>query len=82
MACSGFAGGTLGYIMYDITHYVLHHTKLPKYFQTVKRLHLEHHYKNYELGFGVTSPSGMLYSALSLPILLKREDRKLEYFQG
>ncbi|KHC76221.1 hypothetical protein MGS_03711 [Candida albicans P78042] len=56
MACSGFAGGTLGYIMYDITHYVLHHTKLPKYFQTVKRLHLEHHYKNYELGFGVTSP--------------------------
>ena len=45
MACSGFAGGTLGYIMYDITHYVLHHTKLPKYFQTVKRLHLEHHYK-------------------------------------
>ncbi|CAX42300.1 fatty acid hydroxylase, putative [Candida dubliniensis CD36] len=56
MACSGFAGGTLGYIMYDVTHYVLHHTKLPKYFQTVKRLHLEHHYKNYELGFGVTSP--------------------------
>jgi 4-hydroxysphinganine ceramide fatty acyl 2-hydroxylase len=56
MACSGFAGGTLGYIMYDVTHYVLHHTKLPKYFQEVKRLHLEHHYKNYEKGFGVTSP--------------------------
>ncbi|KAL6451764.1 SCS7 Ceramide very long chain fatty acid hydroxylase SCS7 [Candida maltosa Xu316] len=55
MACSGFAGGTLGYIMYDVTHYVLHHTKLPKYFQNLKRLHLEHHYKNYEKGFGVTS---------------------------
>lgn len=55
MACSGFAGGTLGYIMYDVTHYVLHHTKLPKYFQDLKTYHLEHHYKNYELGFGVTS---------------------------
>lgn len=54
-ACSGFAGGTLGYIMYDVTHYVLHHTKLPKYFQDLKTYHLEHHYKNYELGFGVTS---------------------------
>lgn len=55
MACSGFAGGTLGYIMYDCTHYFLHHTKLPQYFQDLKTYHLEHHYKNYELGFGVTS---------------------------
>lgn len=55
MACSGFAGGTLGYIMYDVTHYVLHHTKLPQFFQEIKKSHLEHHYKNYELGFGVTS---------------------------
>ncbi|SGZ51488.1 CIC11C00000001442 [Sungouiella intermedia] len=55
MACSAFAGGFLGYIMYDVTHYVLHHTKLPKYFQDLKTYHLEHHYKNYELGFGVTS---------------------------
>lgn len=55
MACSGFAGGTLGYIMYDVTHYVLHHTNLPKFFQDLKTYHLEHHYKNYEMGFGVTS---------------------------
>lgn len=55
MACSGFAGGFLGYIIYDVTHYVLHHTKLPQYFQQLKTYHLEHHYKNYELGFGVTS---------------------------
>lgn len=54
MACLGFAGGTLGYIMYDVTHYVLHHTTLPAYLQRVKKVHLEHHYKNYELGFGVT----------------------------
>lgn len=55
IACSAFAGGTLGYIMYDVTHYVLHHTRLPKYFHDLKTYHLEHHYKNYELGFGVTS---------------------------
>lgn len=55
IACAGFAGGFLGYIMYDVTHYVLHHTQLPKYFQDLKTYHLEHHYKNYELGFGVTS---------------------------
>lgn len=55
MACSGFAGGTLGYIMYDCSHYFLHHSKLPLYLQRIKKVHLEHHYKNYELGFGVTS---------------------------
>lgn len=55
MACVGFAGGTLGYILYDVTHYVLHHTRLPRVFQELKKAHLEHHYKNYELGFGVTS---------------------------
>lgn len=55
MACSAFAGGHLGYIIYDVTHYVLHHAKLPAYFQELKKYHLEHHYKNYELGFGVTS---------------------------
>ncbi|KAI5954961.1 SCS7 [Candida jiufengensis] len=55
IACVGFAGGTLGYIMYDVTHYVLHHTKLPSFLQELKTYHLEHHYKNYEMGFGVTS---------------------------
>ncbi|GME96253.1 unnamed protein product [Ambrosiozyma monospora] len=54
-ACAGFAGGFSGYIMYDVTHYMLHHAKLPKYFQDLKTYHLEHHYKNYQLGFGVTS---------------------------
>lgn len=55
MACSGFAGGMLGYICYDVTHYLLHHSRLPKYLQELKKYHLEHHYKNYEKGFGVTS---------------------------
>ena len=44
-------------VFYDCTHYALHHTKLPAYLKEVKKYHLAHHYKNYELGFGVTSMS-------------------------
>jgi sterol desaturase/sphingolipid hydroxylase (fatty acid hydroxylase superfamily) len=33
----------------------LHHTKLPQYMKDMKKYHLAHHYKNFELGFGVTS---------------------------
>lgn len=54
-ACAAFAGGFLGYILYDMTHYALHHAKLPKMFNTIKTSHLQHHYKNYKLAFGVTS---------------------------
>lgn len=55
IACAGWSGGFLGYILYDVTHYSLHHKKLPSYVQKLKKYHLEHHYKNYRLGFGVTS---------------------------
>lgn len=53
--CAGFAGGLFGYTLYDMCHYFLHHKKLPPFMQKLKKYHLEHHYKNYELGFGVTS---------------------------
>ena len=33
----------------------LHHTKLPQYMKEMKKYHLAHHYKNFELGYGVTS---------------------------
>ncbi|AGO09808.1 AaceriAAL183Wp [[Ashbya] aceris (nom. inval.)] len=54
-ACGCFAGGLFGYVCYDVTHYFLHHHKLPAFMRKLKKYHLEHHYKNYELGFGVTS---------------------------
>lgn len=53
--CAGFAGGLFGYSVYDMCHYFLHHKQLPPFMQKLKKYHLEHHYKNYELGFGVTS---------------------------
>ncbi|KAI0711369.1 oxidoreductase [Earliella scabrosa] len=33
----------------------LHHTRLPSYVKEMKKYHLAHHYKNFDLGFGVTS---------------------------
>jgi 4-hydroxysphinganine ceramide fatty acyl 2-hydroxylase len=39
-------------ILYDVMHYALHHSKLPKYLAEMKRYHLAHHYKS-ELPFYV-----------------------------
>ncbi|KAK9458648.1 uncharacterized protein V1516DRAFT_682246 [Lipomyces oligophaga] len=55
IAMAVYCGGIFGYICYDCTHYFLHHAVLPSYIKELKSYHLEHHYKNYELGFGVTS---------------------------
>ncbi|KAF7289910.1 Ceramide very long chain fatty acid hydroxylase [Mycena indigotica] len=49
------SGAFAFYILYDCMHYALHHTNLPPYMREQKRYHLAHHYKNFELGFGVTS---------------------------
>jgi 4-hydroxysphinganine ceramide fatty acyl 2-hydroxylase len=55
MANSVIAGSYTMYVGYDTIHYALHHTRLPSYLREMKRYHLEHHYKNYDLGFGVTN---------------------------
>ncbi|KAG6333019.1 hypothetical protein ID866_6072 [Astraeus odoratus] len=49
------SGAFTFYAVYDCMHYALHHTRLPAYMQEMKKYHLAHHYKNFELGFGVTS---------------------------
>ncbi|KAH7105184.1 oxidoreductase [Auriculariales sp. MPI-PUGE-AT-0066] len=49
------AGAFTMYVVYDCMHYALHHTQLPQYMRDMKKYHLAHHYKNFELGFGVTS---------------------------
>jgi 4-hydroxysphinganine ceramide fatty acyl 2-hydroxylase len=53
---SGIISGAFTfYVLYDCMHYALHHTRLPAYLREMKKYHLAHHYKNFELGFGVTS---------------------------
>ncbi|XP_042512515.1 dihydroceramide fatty acyl 2-hydroxylase FAH1 [Macadamia integrifolia] len=51
-----FGGGMLGYVMYDVTHYYLHHghpsTEMPR---QLKRYHMNHHFRIQDKGFGITS---------------------------
>ncbi|KAI0205702.1 inositolphosphorylceramide-B C-26 hydroxylase [Astrocystis sublimbata] len=50
-----YCGGIFGYVVYDLTHYFLHHQNLPLWYKGLKKYHLAHHFQDYELGFGVTS---------------------------
>eukprot|EP00245_Coleochaete_scutata_P006439 TRINITY_DN2087_c0_g1_i1.p1 TRINITY_DN2087_c0_g1~~TRINITY_DN2087_c0_g1_i1.p1 ORF type:complete len:121 (+),score=18.40 TRINITY_DN2087_c0_g1_i1:106-468(+) len=56
LALSVFGGGLLGYIVYDLTHYYLHHgvptVSIPR---DMKRYHLNHHFKNQTDSFGISS---------------------------
>ncbi|CZT20064.1 related to fatty acid hydroxylase [Ramularia collo-cygni] len=54
-ATAVYCGGIFGYICYDLTHYFLHHKTLPAYWRELKKYHLQHHFMDYENGFGVTS---------------------------
>lgn len=54
-AVAVYSGGIFGYICYDLTHYFLHHKNLPSYYRDLKKYHLQHHFADYENGFGVTS---------------------------
>ena len=47
----------LNILLNEVHHiiYSLHHTALPAYMREMKKYHLAHHYKNFDLGFGVTS---------------------------
>ncbi|RKP04868.1 hypothetical protein THASP1DRAFT_20571, partial [Thamnocephalis sphaerospora] len=51
-----FAGLLFGYIIYDLTHYYLHHGRpIGEHIREMKTYHLAHHYKEANLGFGVSS---------------------------
>lgn len=51
-----FAGGLTGYVAYDLTHYYLHHGRaIGTHMQAMKTYHVAHHYKNANLGYGITS---------------------------
>jgi len=65
------AGAFTFYILYDCMHYALHHTRLPQYLAEMKRYHLAHHYKNFELGFGVTSKIWDYVFKTVLPVATK-----------
>ncbi|KAI0340407.1 oxidoreductase [Trametopsis cervina] len=68
MANSIIAGAFTFYVIYDVMHYVMHHKRLPAYMREVKKYHLAHHYKNFELGFGVTSKMWDIVFNTVLPV--------------
>jgi 4-hydroxysphinganine ceramide fatty acyl 2-hydroxylase len=56
MAAALSAGGYMGYVMYDLIHYYLHHgIPATGYARGMKSWHLDHHYKDWDKGFGITS---------------------------
>lgn len=52
-----FAGLTMGYLLYDGTHYAVHHFKqTTRVGRFIKRHHMLHHHMDHDGGFGVSSP--------------------------
>jgi dihydroceramide fatty acyl 2-hydroxylase len=67
-----FAGFLVGYLIYDLTHYHIHHHRSDdKLSLAVRRYHYRHHFQQADRGFGVTSP---LWDRVfrTLPILRRR----------
>lgn len=52
------AGFAVGYLAYDMTHYSIHHFKPPnsRFFKAVWKSHLDHHFRDANKGYGVSSP--------------------------
>jgi sterol desaturase/sphingolipid hydroxylase (fatty acid hydroxylase superfamily) len=51
------AGFIVGYLVYDLTHYATHHFAMRSgYAKYIKRYHMQHHYKDPDTRFGVSSP--------------------------
>ncbi len=52
-----FAGLLIGYVIYDLTHYALHHAKLTKgYLAMCRYQHMQHHGTCPNMRFGVSVP--------------------------
>ena len=52
-----FVGLVIGYLVYDGTHYAVHHFKPTNWVgRFIKRHHMRHHHMDHEGGFGVSSP--------------------------
>jgi dihydroceramide fatty acyl 2-hydroxylase len=51
------AGFLLGYLVYDMTHYYLHHFKPKTRFgRLMRELHMRHHFQDDTRGFGISAP--------------------------
>lgn len=52
-----FAGGMMGYLLYDLAHYAMHRGRSRfAFFNLLRQRHLQHHYATPERWFGVSTP--------------------------
>ncbi|HEY8784682.1 MAG TPA: sterol desaturase family protein [Mucilaginibacter sp.] len=52
-----FPGFILGYLIYDLSHYAIHHFNFKgNIWKKIKQHHMLHHYQDPEKGYGVSSP--------------------------
>ena len=52
-----FAGGLMGYLIYDLSHYAMHRGPSRfEFFNELRRRHMQHHYATPERWFGVSTP--------------------------
>ncbi len=52
-----FPGFLLGYLVYDMTHYAIHHFNFKgSFWKKIKQHHMLHHYSDASKGYGVSSP--------------------------
>lgn len=52
-----FPGFIAGYLVYDISHYAIHHFNFKgKFWKKIKQHHMLHHYQDPTKGYGVSSP--------------------------
>ncbi len=52
-----FSGFILGYLVYDYTHYhVHHHTPKTEFGKRLREQHMRHHFQDHRFGYGVSSP--------------------------
>ena len=54
--CFG-AGFLVGYLLYDMTHYYLHHGRpRTRFGRWLRELHMRHHFQDHERGYGISAP--------------------------
>jgi len=72
-AYPAFAGFIVGYLLYDYTHYHLHH-HVPRTAagKRLREQHMRHHFQDHRYGYGVSSP---LWDAVFRTMPLRRESR-------
>jgi 4-hydroxysphinganine ceramide fatty acyl 2-hydroxylase len=69
------AGIITGYVMYDLTHYFIHHSKPANgFYKNLKSYHVLHHYKDPKLGFGVSQKIWDVVFNTELPMGPKKDN--------